>query len=110
MSSVKPPFVTEEYAVERPPPPESLDLLASGVRIAQIKQGKSTHDHIFFVQGFEQDRIFIEDMITGVKQYLRRNGRTVTYVLWDKEYDRFEFYTVRKELVNVRAIGDNPQA
>lgn len=87
MSDVKPPFTVEEYSVEMPPPPESFDLLASGVKIGQVK----IKGEYAYAQAFEQSRLFVEDMIAGVKQYLQRTGYGVEFVLWDKEYERFEF-------------------
>lgn len=88
----------EEYRVEAPPAPTSLDVLASGVPIAKIKRDKN----IFYVQEFDQNRIFIVDMIEGIKQHLNRNGYGVEWVIWDKEYERFEFKTFRKD------SNDNP--
>jgi hypothetical protein len=77
----------EPYKVVAPPPtPQPVELHASGYPIAQVIQ----NGNMLYVQSIQQ-RLFVEDMIEGVKEYAKDLGFHVKYVLYDAEYDRFEF-------------------
>lgn len=78
----------EEYKVSQPEAPKAFDLLASGVKVGEV----ITRADSIFVQGLSQ-RIFVQEMIEGVAGYAYSIDRRITWVLYDRDYDRFEFNT-----------------
>jgi hypothetical protein len=93
----------EPYTVEIP---ERLELKASGVKIAEFYKDGLT----IYVQDMTQ-RIFVPDMIDGITQYAKRLNFGMEYIIFDPEYDRFEFrLKPLPPVMTPRKISDNPQA
>lgn len=77
----------EPYTVSPPKPNPTFELKASGITIGTVTNYKNT---ILYV-GEIQQRIFVPDMIEGVTAYAKTQGFAIEYVIFDADYDRFEF-------------------
>lgn len=79
----------EPYTVVVPPPtPQPIQLRASDVPIGTVTK----RNDLLFVSEVTQ-RVFVVDLIEGVKAWAKADGYEIEYVIWDPEYDRFEFKT-----------------
>lgn len=79
----------EPYEVHVPPPTTVFELKASGVTIGNVEV-KNNIAYVYLLQ----QRIFIDDMIEGVTEYLQNfKGFKVEYVIYDPDYNRFEFHS-----------------
>ena len=77
----------EPYAVTPPDPNPVYQLRASDHPVGDVIIYK---DKLLYVGNIQQ-RIFVPDMIEGVRAYAESLGFKVGYVIWDSSYDRFEF-------------------
>lgn len=93
----------EAYTVEVP---ERLELKASGITVAEFyKDGL-----MIYVQNITQ-KVFVTDMIEGITQHAKRLNFGIEYIIWNGEYDRFEFRLEPLPPVTTpRKLSDNPQA